>query len=199
MYEVLDESTMAAAQPHPVAGTDTHKAAQIVVELLRASLKALDTNREAASRYISKACSVLECAAPAPVPTPLRGGLAPWQAQRVKAHIEANLERSVTVRELSALARLGPNYFQRAFKTHFDVSPHVYVTQRRIARATDLMLSTEKTLSEIALATGFSDQAHFTTRFRRVVGTTPSVWRRERKQPPDRAMTPQEFARCTPA
>ena len=41
-----------------------------------------------------------------------------------------------------------------------------------------LMLETDDSLSEIALATGFSDQAHFSNRFRRAAGTTPAQWRK---------------------
>ncbi len=185
MYAVRDEPPI-AVQPCRPANANARKADRIAVDLLRASLKMLDTNREAACGYILEACSVLEGtdAAPDPVARPVRGGLAPWQVQRVKAYIEANLGRSVTVRELSAVVRLGPNYFQRAFKTQFDVSPHVFVMQRRIEKAQELMLTTDRPLCEIALCAGFSDQAHLATRFRRLVGTPPSVWRRERKQPP---------------
>ncbi|MEI9887625.1 MAG: AraC family transcriptional regulator [Rhizomicrobium sp.] len=186
MYALaLDAPPVAAAPPYLPANTNTPKAAQIVVELLRASLKTLDTDREAACSYISKACSVLETvdAAPKPGMGLVRGGLAPWQVQRVKAYIEANLDKSVTVRDLSAVARLGPNYFQRAFKKQFEVSPHAFVMQRRIDKAQELMLTTDEPLCAIALAAGFSDQAHLTTRFHRIVGTTPSLWRRERKQP----------------
>jgi AraC family transcriptional regulator len=62
------------------------------------------------------------------------------------------------------------------------MNPHGYLIGRRVKRAKDLMLQSDAPLSEIALAAGFSDQAHFTTRFRRVVGITPGAWRRERRE-----------------
>ncbi|MEJ0027924.1 MAG: AraC family transcriptional regulator [Rhizomicrobium sp.] len=185
MYAVSDEPPIAAVQPCLPANSNARKADRIAVDLLRVGLKMLDTNREAACGYILRACSVLEAAdvVPDPIARPARGGLAPWQVQRVKTYVEANLEGSLTIPELSAVARLGPSHFQRAFKTQFDVSPHAYVVQRRIEKAQELMLTTDKPLCEIALCTGFSDQAHLATRFRRLVGTSPSVWRRERTQP----------------
>jgi len=47
--------------------------------------------------------------------------------------------------------------------------------------AQGLMLRTNAPLSEIALRCGMSDQAHFTRTFRRVVGETPCLWRRTRR------------------
>jgi AraC family transcriptional regulator len=57
-----------------------------------------------------------------------------------------------------------------------------------------LMLDTDAPLSEIALATGFSDQAHFSNTFRRTVGITPKQWRRERRAGAVPAELPQTVA-----
>jgi len=45
--------------------------------------------------------------------------------------------------------------------------------------AQELMLSTNDPLSQIALACGFADQSHLSKQFRRRLGQTPSVWRRQ--------------------
>lgn len=57
-------------------------------------------------------------------------------------------------------------------------TPHADVTARRIEAARDLLATSDLTLPEIALACGFSSQAHLTTRFRQRTGTTPAAWRR---------------------
>jgi len=160
--------------------------AAAVAKLLRAGLKTLETDREAAAEIFAKACTVLEVAAAtdglsdkasrATVP----GGLTPWQVQRIKAYVDDNLNGSASVAELADVANLGPSHFRRAFKKSFGVSPHGFVVERRIRRAQELMLETNQPLSEIALQVGFADQAHLTTRFHRVVGATPGAWRRER-------------------
>ncbi len=174
------------ADPH-ARGSETPKTAQIVAELLRAGLRTLDTNREAATQYLSKACVILETAGirhstfDGDTIGLVRGGLAPWQMHRVKAYIEANLEKPVTAKELSAVVRLGPSHFQRAFKKCFGVGPHAFVVERRLKRAQELMLATDEPLCEIALAAGFADQSHLTKTFHNAVGVTPSVWRRHRR------------------
>jgi transcriptional regulator GlxA family with amidase domain len=110
------------------------------------------------------------------------GGLAPWQVRRVKAYIEMNIDKPVTAKQLSAVVRLGPRHFQRAFKKCFGVGPHTFVLERRVQRAQELMLATDEPLCQIALAAGFADQSHLTKRFQYAVGITPSVWRRHRKE-----------------
>jgi AraC family transcriptional regulator len=174
------------ADPH-ARGSETPKTAQIVAELLRAGLRTLDTNREAATHYLSKACVILETAGirhstfDGDAIGLVRGGLAPWQMHRVKAYIEANLEKPVTAKELSAVVRLGPSHFQRAFKKCFGVGPHAFVVERRLKRAQELMLATDEPLCEIALAAGFADQSHLTKTFHNAGGVTPSGWRRNRR------------------
>jgi len=50
----------------------------------------------------------------------------------------------------------------------------------RVELARTLMLTTSESLSQIALSCGLVDQAHLCRCFRRVMGTTPAVWRRSR-------------------
>jgi hypothetical protein len=76
---------------------------------------------------------------------------------------------------------LSSGQFCRAFKCTFGMPAHVYLMHRRIEVAQGLMLRTNAPLSEIALRCGMSDQAHFTRTFRRVVGETPCLWRRTRR------------------
>lgn len=113
--------------------------------------------------------------------TVARGGLAPWQARRVRDQVEARLGAAVRVEEFAAVAGLSPRYFSRAFKVSFGLTPHAYVTCRRIERAKVLMLQTDEGLSQIALACGLADQAHLSRLFRQVVGVSPSAWRRGKR------------------
>jgi transcriptional regulator GlxA family with amidase domain len=55
------------------------------------------------------------------------------------------------------------------------------VLEQRIQRAKNLLGSSQRTMSEIALACGFSSSQHFATAFRKQVGTTPGAYRRELK------------------
>jgi transcriptional regulator GlxA family with amidase domain len=78
------------------------------------------------------------------------------------------------------LANLSRYHFSRAFRQSFEDTPHAYVMRRRIERAQGLMLTSVVPLGQIAVECGLADQAHFTKLFRRLVGESPSVWRRAR-------------------
>jgi len=108
----------------------------------------------------------------------VRGGLAPWQLTRVLRHIEARLASRLTNSALATLVGLSEDYFARAFKVSTGRLPHAYVVARRIERAKVLMLESDLPLSQIAVATGFSDQSHLSRSFRDHVGAAPASWRR---------------------
>jgi AraC-like DNA-binding protein len=110
-----------------------------------------------------------------------RAVLAPWQAHRVVAHIDANLGQNLRLSDLAAIARLSSSYFSRAFKGSFGKAPHAFIIERRIVRAQQEMLSADDPLSQIAIACGFADQAHLSRAFRRLTGRTPHAWRRARR------------------
>src|SRR5689334_7012448 len=120
------------------------------------------------------------CVNEATAAAPARAALAPWQARRVAAHIDAHLAHDLRLTDLAAIARLSSSYFSRAFKGSFGKAPHAFIIERRIMRAQHEMLAADEPLSQIALACGFADQAHLSRAFRRLTGRTPHAWRRAR-------------------
>jgi AraC-like DNA-binding protein len=82
---------------------------------------------------------------------------------------------------LSEIARecgLSTSHFARSFKTSFGISTHQWLLQHRIEHAKQLMSQTAISLIEIAVQSGFNDQAAFTRTFHQVVGVSPGRWRR---------------------
>jgi AraC family transcriptional regulator len=149
----------------------------ILARLLSDAVEALDCDTDRARATLSRAVALIgESLASAPNNN--RGGLAAWQAQKAIALIDERLERGARVTELAADVRLSQSHFSRAFKQSFKCCPQEFILRRRVERAQQLMLKTDKQLSDIALACGFSDQAHFSRMFRKCVGLSPKVWRR---------------------
>jgi AraC family transcriptional regulator len=112
------------------------------------------------------------------VQRPIRGGLAAWQRRTVTAHIEEHLVEHISPATLAQLARLSPCHFCRAFKQSFGIPPHRYHIHRRIERAKELLAKPAPSVTDIALALGFSQISSFTAAFRRVTGLTPTAYHR---------------------
>jgi AraC family transcriptional regulator len=110
-----------------------------------------------------------------------RGGLAPWQESRAKEAVAANLDKEITMAQLAHDCGLSPSQFARAFKQSTGCPPHRWLLQRRVARAQELLLTSDNTLAEIASSCGFFDPSHLTRAFAQTVGTSPGLWRRARR------------------
>lgn len=110
-------------------------------------------------------------------PLAVRGGLAPVVRRRLIEHIDASLDRTITLQDLAVLAGLSEFHLQRMFRVSCGVSPHVFVLYRRIERARHMLAGNEP-IAQIATACGFSSQSHMTRMFKTVTGTTPSAYRR---------------------
>jgi AraC-like DNA-binding protein len=110
--------------------------------------------------------------------TPMaRGGLSPTALRRVREYIDEHLEHKITLRDLARIAGLSLCHFSRSFKQSERVTPISYLGERRIELAQRLIVDTQLSLSEIALATGFCDQSNFSRQFRKFTGTSPSMFR----------------------
>lgn len=109
---------------------------------------------------------------------PARGGLAPWQKQKIDLYLRTHLKHPGRVDKLAEQVSLSVSHFCRAFKTTFGHTPHIYIIRLRLELAQKLMLTTDEPLSQIAITCGLADQAHLTKLFRRWLNESPSAWRR---------------------
>jgi AraC-like DNA-binding protein len=109
----------------------------------------------------------------AAAPEPSRGGLSPTVTRRVCDYIEGHLDEKVRLDGLAALAGLSTDHFARAFHQSVGMPPHTYLLRRRLEHVEHMLRETHAPLSEIALATGFSDQSHLARHLRRWAGMSP--------------------------
>lgn len=149
------------------------EAAGILDDVRRAMERNPEGARAAALRLVTL-LTPTEAAEPAIT----RGGLAPWQKRKVDRYLKENLDQPLYVEELAELVSLSVSHFCRAFKESFGATPHMHIIGLRLELAQRLMLTTQDTLSHIALACGMADQSHLSKLFRRGKGETPGAWRR---------------------
>lgn len=86
---------------------------------------------------------------------------------------------TLTLSQASELAGVHPVHVSRSFRCKLGCSFHEHLTLIRIRRATDLLKRAPYSITEIALACGFSDHAHLTRTFKRATGLTPTAYRNQ--------------------
>jgi len=107
----------------------------------------------------------------------LSGGLSGYKLRRAKEFIVENLEEDLSLAEIAAAADLSQYHFARAFRKSTGFTPQQYLMQQRIERAKELLAKGVLPIVEISLRTGFKNQSHFTTLFRKFTRLTPKTWR----------------------
>jgi AraC-like DNA-binding protein len=96
-------------------------------------------------------------------------------AERVREFILTAPDRRIAIAELERVSGLSRWELARQFRKAFGVSPYRFHLLRRLAHAREL-LGRGLPLADVALASGFADQAHFSRHFRNAYGTTPGRW-----------------------
>ncbi len=107
-----------------------------------------------------------------------RRTLAPDMRRALVDRIDATLDAPHALADLADTAQMSVHAFLAAFRAAFGMSPHQYVIRRRIERAKHLLSDMKESVTDIALAVGFSTPSHFASAFRAHTGTSPREWRR---------------------
>ncbi|RBY87026.1 helix-turn-helix domain-containing protein [Blastococcus sp. TF02A-26] len=85
---------------------------------------------------------------------------------------------------LARIAHVSEAHFIRTFRAVFGETPHRYLQRRRVERAMSLLRSTDRSVTDICMAVGFTSLGTFSRVFRDVVGESPSAHRRRGPLPP---------------
>ncbi|MEB2847952.1 helix-turn-helix domain-containing protein [Endobacterium cereale] len=161
------------AQPDPV-----------LANLARALIPALDHPEEASKLFVDQLTAAIgthvvqQYGDRSLVRASKPRRLSRLQENTAKSMILENLQGAVSVAELAQACNLSRGYFIHAFRETTGMTPYQWLLRERISRARTLLLASDASLSDVAIACGFSDQSHFTRVFSTVVGVTPGTWRR---------------------
>ena len=109
---------------------------------------------------------------------PAARGLTPKQLRLVTGYMREHLDRDITLQELAALLQLSRFYFCTSFRLATGKRPHEWLTLQRIERARTLLQDPALRIIDVAVAVGYQTPSAFAAAFRRVVGITPSDYRR---------------------
>ncbi|MCG6574801.1 AraC family transcriptional regulator [Pseudomonas sp. AF32] len=95
---------------------------------------------------------------------------------RAAQFIHDHCTEALKLEDICAAAQLSPSYLSRAFKRHYGMTPHAFLVNRRIQFARR-QLREGRLIADVALDSGFADQAHFQRAFKQHLAATPGQYR----------------------
>jgi AraC family transcriptional regulator len=107
------------------------------------------------------------------------GKLSPRQVTRIGDFVRANCGNASypPISTLSDLCGISAGYLMRSFKNTTGETLHDFITRIRLEKARDLLRLSDIPLKQVAAASGFGTQSHFSYCFRRLTGERPSRYR----------------------
>lgn len=179
--EFLQEVAHQLGQPQfglrPAVIRRDRSVVQLALELASSRQQSFGGALYSKSLGTALAVRLLETAgAPASQRSPLP--LDPLDLQATQNYVEAHLDQPLSVAQLAAVAGVSQWHFSRTFKAATGRTPHQFVIERRLARAAELLRTTDRPLAAVALDVGFASQSHLAAHFRRRFGVTPAQFAR---------------------
>ena len=98
--------------------------------------------------------------------------------QECKAFIDEHFTENISVEELSKIANMSISGFSHHFKKIFGLSPIQYLIHLKIGLAQKLLITTDKSITEISMSLGYDNISYFNNQFKKFVGTSPQNYRK---------------------
>jgi AraC-like DNA-binding protein len=111
---------------------------------------------------------------------PGSSGIRPDLRERVHAarsYLDRNLVDDIDLHVLGRAVALSPFYLSRLFRQEFGIPPHAYLSRVRLEHGAELLATTPLSVTQISARVGWQSVSHFTARFRRHFGVTPTAYR----------------------
>lgn len=96
---------------------------------------------------------------------------------RARDAMDRAFAEPLDVRAVAAVAHISPAHFNRRFRAVFGETPHRYLQRRRVERSMFLLRETDRSVTDVCFAVGFTSLGTFSRTFRAIVGETPSGYR----------------------
>jgi AraC-like DNA-binding protein len=113
------------------------------------------------------------------IPSPAQGRAFPVWLEKLRLNLDAHFAQAHDLETLARNAKVSVTYLCRLFKAYTGKTVVGYLVERRIQAALWKLREGNAKTIEIALACGFNDLAYFNRAFKRIVGITPSDYRRK--------------------
>lgn len=109
------------------------------------------------------------------------GKLSKFYAREAVAFIEQNYAQPITVEDIAARCNLERSYFGKIFKDTMGESPQNFLIRYRMSQAAQLLVTTNLSVGDISVRTGYPNQLHFSRAFKKTYGVSPREYRQINK------------------
>ncbi len=105
-------------------------------------------------------------------------------ASDILIYIEENRSQKITLESLAKRFNVSPSHLSRTFFNAYGTSPINYLINARVTYATELLLKSNLSITEISEQVGYDNPAHFNHMFLKRIGCTPAEYRQRNQNPP---------------
>lgn len=98
--------------------------------------------------------------------------------RRARDLMDRRYSSPLTVEQIAATALMSPAHFSRQFRAAYGETPYAYLMTRRIERAKALLRAGELSVTDVCMSVGCTSLGSFSASFTRLVGETPTQYRR---------------------
>lgn len=96
-------------------------------------------------------------------------------------YIDENLSENITLDDLCDIARITPQHLCRIFKKAFNLRPIEYISKKRVQKAKELLITTNRSIADISEQVGYHDSCYFGVVFKKYESVTPGQYRSANK------------------
>ena len=102
--------------------------------------------------------------------------------QKAIMYINAHYSERLSLKQVASFVGLNPSYLSSVFKHELGISFSDYLVEKRISEARDLLLRSNRSLSDISQSVGFENQSYFSRVFRSRTGFSPKEYREKKRE-----------------
>ncbi len=110
--------------------------------------------------------------------SPIIGDARPANISKVLDYIDSHISEDLSIEKLASIQLCATAHFSRMFKKLMNQSPSAYIRERRVTKASQLLITTQKSIEQIAELCGFYDRFHFSKNFKTLMKRSPVQYKK---------------------
>lgn len=91
--------------------------------------------------------------------------------------VHQNYDKDISLKDIAGAASISPTECQRCFRSYVQCSPYQYLMEYRLEQSKSMLVSSNRTVTEIAVNVGFNSVSAYIKYFKRAYGITPAKFR----------------------